>query len=116
MEFVNNMYKDKMTITDDTYSFSVEKQDEKAYLDLWLRTRLKRAKSTKHPIEGIQEKEIQRLEYMCKEIRNQRLIKENKEETNSTADVAEPQEGADDITPQEQDDDPTKNDFTDDSQ
>lgn len=28
MEFVNNMYKDKMTITDDTYSFSVEKQDE----------------------------------------------------------------------------------------
>ena len=58
----------------------IEKQDEKAYLDLWLRTRLKRAKSTKHPIEGIQEKEIQRLEYMCKEIRNQRLIKENKEE------------------------------------
>ena len=43
-------------------------------------------------------------------------VKENKEETNSTADVAEPQEGADDITPQEQDDDPTKHDFTDDSQ
>ncbi|MDE6372099.1 MAG: hypothetical protein K2L61_00995, partial [Clostridia bacterium] len=42
--------------------------------------------------------------------------KENQEETNSTADVAEPQEEADDITPQEQDDDPTKNDFTDDSQ
>ncbi len=43
-------------------------------------------------------------------------VKENQEETNSTADIAEPQEEADDITPQEQDDDPIKNDFTDDSQ
>lgn len=58
----------------------IEKQDEKAYLDLWLRTRLKRAKSTKHPIEGIQEKEIQRLEYICKEVRNVRLLQENKED------------------------------------
>lgn len=58
----------------------IEKEDEKAYLDLWLRTRLKRAKSTKHPIQGIQEKEIQRLEYMCKEVRNVRLLQENKED------------------------------------
>lgn len=58
----------------------IEKQDKEAYLDLWLRTRLKRAKSTKRPIQGIQEKEIQRLEYICKEIRNVRLLQKNKDE------------------------------------
>ena len=59
----------------------IEKQDPKAYLDLWIRTRLKRAKSTKHPIQGIQPKELQRLEYICKEIRNARLAKQNKSKT-----------------------------------
>lgn len=58
----------------------IEKEDEKAYYDLWFRTRLKRAKSTKHPIEGIEEKEIQSLEKVCRYIRVSRLAEEKKED------------------------------------
>lgn len=57
----------------------IEKEDEKAYYDLWFRTRLKRAKSTKHPIEGIEERELQSLEKVCRYIRRARLAQEKKE-------------------------------------
>lgn len=68
--------------TEDLYDLlislkQIEQEDSQGYIDLWLRTRLNRAKNG--TIEGIEEKEIKRIEQACKRMRQIRH-KENEKE------------------------------------
>ena len=69
--------------TEDIYDIlkflkQLEEKDHKSYIDLWLRTRLNRAK--KGTIPGIQDVEIRRLEHACERIRKIRLEEESKKQ------------------------------------
>ena len=78
--------------TEDVYDIlkflkQLEQDDNNAYIDLWLRTRLNRAKNG--TIEGIQEKEIKRLEHACEKIRKIRLEEERKNKSQKSEEETE---------------------------
>ena len=70
--------------TEDIYDIlkfleQMEEEEPQGYIDLWLRTRLNRAKNNR--IDGIEETEIKRIEHACERLRSIRQEEKNNNKT-----------------------------------